>query len=401
MRFVKLGQLGLLGAVAAGAGIGCGEEGTTTSTATSTSTTSATAELKPMPKPRFESIVRQGNTVSNQANVAKVMDDQLQNVWGIAFRGDSIWLTANHTGTDRQYSEDGKLGEVITMIDGDGMTLASPTGQVVNPFPHAFMGDTFIAASEDGDIFGVNPGTPLADIRVPNEGAAIYKGDAIAMFHGRPRLFATDFHNRKVDAFEADYSPATLGGDFVDPELATLTEVGAPLDDGTIPIEMYAPFNIMPFGDKLLVTFALQRAPDNGDDEAGAGHGFVDVFDTDGHYVKRLLTRDKLNSPWGMALSREHNGDLDLMVGNFGDGHINVYAISIFAKRPSAAFEGALGNRMGQANFIEGLWGIAFGSGQGGFGKDDLYFAAGPGNGQGVGIEDNGLFGELDFGPRR
>ena len=32
---------------------------------------------------------------------------------GRAFKGRSIWIAANHTGTDRQYSEDGKLGEAI------------------------------------------------------------------------------------------------------------------------------------------------------------------------------------------------------------------------------------------------------------------------------------------------
>jgi uncharacterized protein (TIGR03118 family) len=320
-----------------------------------------------------------------------VTDNQLQNAWGLVFKGDSVWIAANHTGTDRQYSDDGVLGEVITMFDSDGVTLASPTGQVVNPFHRAFMGDTFIVASEDGNIFAANPGTPVANIRVPNEGAAVYKGDAIAWFHGRPRLFATDFQNRKIDAFEADYSPAKLGGDFVDPELAKLVEPGT--------TEMYAPFNIIPFGDKLLVSFALQKGPDNEDDDAGAGRGFIDIFDTDGHYVQRLISRGKLNSPWGMVVSREHHGDVDLIVGNFGDGHINVYDLSLHGPRVRAAFEGEFGNRKGDPIVIEGLWGLAFGSGRAGFGEDDLYFAAGPGNGDE--IETHGLFGELDILFRR
>ena len=220
----------------------------------------------------------------------------------------------------------------------------------------------------------MNPGTPIADRRVTTD-TAVYKGDAIAMFHGKPRLFATDFFNRKVDAFEADYSPAILGGDFVDPELATLRE------DPTM--EQYAPFNIMPFRDKLLVTFALQKGPDNEDDDAGAGHGFVDIFDTDGHYVQRLITRGNLNSPWGMALSREHFGDVDLIVGNFGDGQINVYGLStsLHGRHVHATFEGKLGYQKGGPVAIEGLWAIAFGNG-GDFGADDLYFTAGPGNGE-------------------
>ena len=54
---------------------------------------------------------------------------------------------------------------------------------------------------------------------------------------------------------------------------------------------------------------------------------------------------------------------------------------------------------MKQPIAIEGLWAIAFGSGRGDFETDDLYFTAGPGNGDE--IETHGLFGELDFGRRR
>jgi uncharacterized protein (TIGR03118 family) len=320
MRVMRLGQLGLVAAVVGG---GCGEQGTP-------ATTTETAELQRPKLNPFEAIVKQENTVADQQGFAAVTDNQLQNAWGLVFKGDSVWIAAN-------------------------------------------------------------PGTPVANIRVPNEGAAVYKGDAIAWFHGRPRLFATDFQNRKIDAFEADYSPAKLGGDFVDPELAKLVEPGT--------TEMYAPFNIIPFGDKLLVSFALQKGPDNEDDDAGAGRGFIDIFDTDGHYVQRLISRGKLNSPWGMVVSREHHGDVDLIVGNFGDGHINVYDLSLHGPRVRAAFEGEFGNRKGDPIVIEGLWGLAFGSGRAGFGEDDLYFAAGPGNGDE--IETHGLFGELDILFRR
>lgn len=396
MRVVRLKQVGLWVAVAAGAGVGCGQEAPTSGpTPTPGPTSTATSELTPVSKPNPESIVKQSNLVADQDGRARKTDPDLQNAWGIAFKDRSIWITANHTGTDRQYSEDGKGGEVITLLDADGVTLASPTGQVENPSCDSFKGDTFVVASEDGDIFAANPGTPVGPIRVNNEGAAIYKGVAIANFRGQPRLFATDFHNRKIDTFDGDYAPVTPGGAFVDPELATLTE------DGTTPGEMYAPFNILPIGERLLVTFALQKGPDNEDDDGGPGRGFVDVFDTDGHFIQRLITRGQLNSPWGLALSVEHRGDVDLMVGNFGDGHIDVYGLSFSgpSRRVRATFEGPLANRKREPIAIEGLWGIAFGSGKGDFEADDLYFAAGPGNGEEV--ETHGLFGELDFGRRR
>jgi uncharacterized protein (TIGR03118 family) len=390
MRMVRLKQVGLCASVAIGAGFGCSESGTD-------ATTSKTSTLPTPAAPSFESIVRQTNLVADQAGFARKTDPDLLNVWGIAFKDDSIWITANHSGDDRQYSEDGKRGEVITLVRNDG-TQSSPTGQVRNLFPHAFNGDTFLAASEDGDIFGVNPGTPTAVIEVNHEDAAVYKGAAIATFHGMPRLFATDFGNHKIDAFNADFSPATLGGDFVDPQLATLT-VTVTRDNMTF-VEMYSPFNVLAVGDgRLLVSYALLAAPDNTDDDAGPHRGFVDIFDTDGNYLQRLISGGELNSPWGMAISQEQFGDFDLIVGNFGDGNINVYGLSAHGPRVHADFEGKLGDGKGNPIVISGLWGIALGSGRGGFGADDLYFAAGPANGGTV--EDHGLYGELDFGRRR
>jgi len=381
MRIVGLKQLGLWVSVAVGAGVGCGESATDTTTKVSALPTPAA--------PSFESIVRQTNLVADQDGFARKTDPDLLNAWGIAFRGDSIWITANHSGDDRQYSEDGKLGQVIALVRHDG-DQSSPTGQVRNPFPHAFNGDTFLAASEDGDIFGVNPGTPTAALEVNHEDAAVYKGVAISTFHGKPRLFATDFGNHKIDAFNGDFSDAAPGGDFVDPQLATLVENG----------EMYSPFNVLAFGDeRLLVSFALLAAPENTDDDAGPHRGFVDIFDTDGHYLQRLISRGELNSPWGMVISQEQFGDFVLIVVNFGDVNINVYGLSSHGPRVRADFEGKLGDRKGEPIVISGLWGIALGSGRGGFGTDDLYFAAGPANGGAV--EDHGLYGELDFGRRR
>jgi uncharacterized protein (TIGR03118 family) len=319
MRIVRLKQIGLLASMAAGAGFGCGGSATD-------ATTTKSSELPTPAAPSFESIVKQTNLVADQDGFARKTDPDLLNAWGIAFKGDSIWITANHSGDDRQYSEDGKKGEVITLVRVDG-DQSSPTGQVRNPFPHAFNGHTFLAASEDGDIFGVDPGTAMGVAEVKNEDASVYKGVAISTFHGKPRMFATDFGNHKIDAFNSDFTPATLGGDFVDPQLATLTETVE--HDGMQFTEMYSPFNILAVDDgRLLVTYALLKAPENTDDDAAPGRGFVDIFDTDGHFLQRLISRGELDSPWGMVISQEHTGDFDLIIGNFGDGNINVYGLS-------------------------------------------------------------------------
>src|SRR5947208_2966176 len=56
------------------------------------------------------------------------------------------------------------------------------------------------------------------------------------------------------------------------------------------------------------------------DDVACAGCGFVNVFDTSGNFLRRLVSNGNLNAPWGLTLTED-----GLWVGNFGDGLINVY----------------------------------------------------------------------------
>src|SRR5262249_26009935 len=107
----------------------------------------------------------------------------------------------------------------------------------------------------------------------------------------------------------------------------------------------FAPFNIRTMAGKIFVTYAKQRAPDNKFDEPGPGNGYVDIFNTDGSFVKRLASQGKLNSPWGIemfkgndgfgvemeesAMEEENTAALEentvILVGNFGDGRISAY----------------------------------------------------------------------------
>jgi uncharacterized protein (TIGR03118 family) len=102
--------------------------------------------------------------------------------------------------------------------------------------------------------------------------------------------------------------PTTVSGGFVDPNIPA----------------GFAPFNVQNINGKLYVTYARQDA-DKHDDVAGMGNGFVDVFDTNGNLLERLVTNGPLNSPWGLALAPGDFGQFsnDLLVGNFGDGMIN------------------------------------------------------------------------------
>jgi uncharacterized protein (TIGR03118 family) len=111
----------------------------------------------------------------------------------------------------------------------------------------------------------------------------------------------------------------------------------------------------------------------------------VDVFDTSGNMLKRLVSHGSLNSPWGLAVAPAGFGGFagDLLVGNFGDGRINAYNPS------TGAMVGTVLDTNGNPMSIQGLWGLIFGNGGSGGSTTTLYFTAGPD------AESHGLFGEL------
>ena len=105
------------------------------------------------------------------------------------------------------------------------------------------------------------------------------------------------------------------------------------------------------------------------DDVAGPGFGFVNVFDTSGSFLRRLISNGNLNAPWGLALVEGN-----LWIGNFGDGLINNY------NPATGAVIGTLMRANGTPLQFDGLWDLLpLGSG--------VYFTAG------IGDEEHGLFG--------
>jgi uncharacterized protein (TIGR03118 family) len=134
----------------------------------------------------------------------------------------------------------------------------------------------------------------------------------------------------------------------------------------------------------IVVTYAKQDK-DAEDDVSGPGNGFVDVYDTSGHLLRRFAQHGALNSPWGAALAPQGFGPASgaLLIGNFGNGRINAY------DPVSAKFLGAL-RANGERVRIPGLWALEFGNGVTGSTRN-LLFTAGPGG------EKHGLFGKLEF----
>jgi len=342
----------------------------------------------------------QVNLVSNLPGVAPLTDADLVNAWGLAASpgtdqapGSPLWVSDN--GSDKATLYNNGTATTVSKV---GLTVdvtgAAPTGQVFNTDtnPNDFVvtdanGHSgralFIFDTENGTIDGWSPGVGVASGATPpskvtevardNGANAVYKGLAIAQASdGHTYLYATNFRSGRVEAYDSTFTPVELpGGLFVDPKLPT----------------GYGPFGIQEIGGQLYVSFAEQDAALH-DDVAGQGNGFVDVFTNDGAFVKRLITRGQLNSPWGLALAPAGFGKFggDLLVGNFGDGNINVYNPN------NGARVGDLRQPNGRPIVIDGLWGLRFGNGNAAK-TGELLFSAGPNH------ESDGLLGKIVVAP--
>jgi len=288
-----------------------------------------------------------------------------------------IWVNDNGTGVSTLYNQDGTVVSSLPLVtiptaarNKDG---GNPTGIVRNGT--AFFQVTkngvsaparFIFVSEDGSISGWNPALNPNDlahaiaIAVDNgtnlgSERAIYKGATLGVANGHNFLYVTNFHTGRVETYDENFRKVNPRG-FV---------------DRTLP-PGYAPFGIRNINGEIFVTYALQDAKAE-DDVAGPGNGFVNVFDTSGNFVKRLISNGNLNAPWGLALAEPG----ELWVGNFGDGKINNYDPT------NGAFLGTISHN-GTPLQIDGLWDLlplVTSSGP------RVYFAAG------IGDEEHGLFG--------
>jgi uncharacterized protein (TIGR03118 family) len=271
------------------------------------------------------------------------IDPNLVNPWGLAFNpAGPIWIADNGTGVSTVYNAQGAIQPLVVTIPPPtgGTPPSAPTGLVFN-VTTAFMGDKFIFASEGGTIAGWQTGT-AAVTRAENATAhSVYKGLALALRNSVARLYATDFHNGKVDVYDMAYNKITTSGGFADP---------------TLPAG-FAPFGIHADGTAVFVTYAKQDAMAK-DDVRGVGNGYVDAFDFDGVFTKRLVSQGALNSPWAIALAPADFGNLghDLIIGNFGDGKVNAYDPATGAFKAAAITSGNV------PLVIPGLWSLVFGN---------------------------------------
>ena len=308
------------------------------------------------------------NFQSDIAGVAQHVDPNLVNPWGMSVSsGGTIWVSDNGTGVSTLYHQDGTAVSLVVEIPTAARNrgVGNPTGQVFNStssFPVTLNGNSqparFIFVSEDGSISGWNPALDqthaiIAVDHGTNRGSnrAIYKAATLGVANGHNFLYVTNFHSGHVETYDENFHQVNPSG----------------FADGTLPVG-YAPFGIRNFNDEIFVAYALQDAKKE-DEVAGPGNGFVNVFDTSGNFLRRLISNGNLNAPWGLALVED-----GLWVGNFGDGKINNYDPT------TGAFLETISRADGTPIQLDGLWDLLpLG--------DGVYFTAG------IADEEHGLFG--------
>lgn len=287
-------------------------------------------------------------------------DPTLVNTWGLAATPTGPWWTTNEArGTSSLYSADGRKQLLTVAVEGGPTGIAYYGG---DRFPVRGGGHAdparFVYACEDGRIRAWTPTVPdnwsaKAEVVVDDTGeGAIFRGVAFA----DGRLYATDFHNDRVNIYDSAWKRVNVAGAFDDPDISP----------------WYAPDGIAAFGNHIFVTYVFRAAVDGNDAPEG---GYVDEFDLQGRLVSRVA-KTGLFEPWGLAMAPKSFGRYggDLLVASFGNGHIDAF------KRDGSGWkhDGVLKGSNGKPLDVNGVWGIAFGNGGQAGPRNTLFAAAGP-----------------------
>jgi uncharacterized protein (TIGR03118 family) len=106
--------------------------------------------------------------------------------------------------------------------------------------------------------------------------------------------------------------------------------------------------------------------------------------------VSQFASAGPLNAPWGIAIAPAGFGSLqgDVLIGNFGDGMINIFTPNGSAL---ANAEGPLMSSAGQPFVFPGLWSLVFGNGDSDKPVTTLFYTAGFAN------QTDGVFGGITF----
>jgi uncharacterized protein (TIGR03118 family) len=298
------------------------------------------------------------------------IDANLINGWGITFPASgAAWVSSFGKSEGVVYNGDGTVARPPVTIPSHAATTGGhPTGVVVNNTTDFKLPNgnpaRFIFAEADGLISGWNGGNAAIKMADDSSGE-VYFGIALASDGSNNFLYAANFSQGKIDVYDKNW-----------------TKVSKPFTDPDLPAG-YVPLNIQNIDGKLYVMYGQ---PGTGDDVISPRNGFIDIYNPDGSFVKRFISQGQLNAPWGITKAPagfwgEGSNTQDIiLVGNFGDGHINAF-------NSEGVFQGQLRSH-GNPIVIERLWGIAFAPASSTvIDHNSLYFAAGPDK------EQHGLFG--------
>jgi len=331
--------------------------------------------------------LNQVNLASDIPGMAPLTDPDLKNPWGISLSPTSpLWVSNQGTNSSTLYTltpGSSTVTKVPTVRVTMGNSVVGPTGQVANTgtgfvvsngttsAPAAFIFDTL-----DGHIEAWNPkvdpliGNTESKAAVPG---ASYTGLALASSSHGDELFAANFGQGKVDVFDSTFKQVrTAPWQFRDPRLP----------------RGFKPFNTQALNGNIFVTFD-KADPSTGRQAVGKGLGVVDEFSTDGRFIARIASGGALNAPWGLAIAPASWGSAagSLLIGNFGDGRINI--VADHGRQFANHITGQVDVKSTGKPFTEpGLWALLPGTATNG-GTNALWFTSG------INHEQDGLLGVL------
>src|SRR5580704_3252444 len=167
----------------------------------------------------------QTNLVSNTAGVATTTDPDLSNPWGISILpGQDFWIANRNGGTSTLYDDNGNKNSLVVTIPvatenpNGNCSPGCPTGTVASGNSIYFGGGSFIFDTADGLIASWQTAdNTLATVAFDNSASgAIYKGLALL---NSTTLLAANFSSGKIDVYDSNFQPTSLGGSFTDPKL--------------------------------------------------------------------------------------------------------------------------------------------------------------------------------------
>jgi uncharacterized protein (TIGR03118 family) len=360
----------------------------------------------------------QTNLEANTSGAAQFTDPDLVNAWGITRASGGVWwVSDNKTGKATLYNGAGVKQSLRVFIppavQNQTTPIGSPTGVVANGSTTDFLlapekPAQFIFATLDGTIAGWNPRVALAVGEAPpsthamtvvkKTDGSIYRGLTIGFINGNRYLYAANFGTGKIDVFNNAFQPVDVSKLQLNPtdDDVVIDAAAAPFTDALLPAG-FVPFNVQAIGDDIVVTYALHLEGQKAETD-GPGNGFVDLFDTTGHLLRRFDHVDNLNSPWGVVLAPTDFGRFShaLLVGQFAGGGDTEHSGEILAfDLATGKFKGALEDATGKTLVINGIWGLAPGnvdpanSDAAAQPAAQIYFTAGPNK------ASQGLFGFL------